>query len=422
MDTTFSASLASLNSALAAVSVVKPATIDALALSGYLLVAKGDTCSIYSESSQQKARASFTIKGLSDGEVVSFVLPLKNAAPLSCLDGSITFTSSSLGEFHLSYTTDGGAIQRFSTFDPRTLQSLDSDLDSAKQVCTFNAAIFREMLGLAKPYLADQSNLGVKESMKNIQIYDESRPEWAGGDQFMVASTGRRVIHLRCGEFQGKALTIPGTRVPLVLAFLAKSSGYVSLSTSESSTYLTNSSNTVVGWSDSSAELSKFKYFGLDQDSHILLASKSDLLKALQYVRKSLDPKEDRARLVYSHETPLLKIFSSENGTETVSPPVFVKALSSVDSLEGGAKSEKDDFSCVVSIDWLIDLVSPLKVDEVTLRLAPLREGQYLIRTVESFNLDSSGKVMSLCDLAADEPDKETPCECQVLRAIASKA
>jgi hypothetical protein len=273
--------------------------------------------------------------------------------------------------------------------------------------------------------MADLKDPKVKDVHKCLQIFDESLPEWAKGNGHLFATSAYKAFFFYCSDFKDHGLTLHGLRIPLLTGFLSKSGGLVTLKRSKTSTYFVNEDGQVIGWADVVAPPKKFDYYGLKKETHVLRISKDLFLKSLNYVRKALDPKKDKVRFQYDHQKSMIKILASDSGMEIGSPPVGVVPLDSTDGDEehpviGGDMSKSEDIACNVSIDFLLDLVSPVKGHEVELRLSPFpnRPGSYLIRTIEVFVVDDTGKLQ----IAEPEEGSGKVFKCQVTRFAPSKS
>lgn len=421
----FKAQLDDLNDALALASVVKPAAIDSAGNAGYLLVARGDTCYIYSEDEHQKSRVSFDITDL-DAEG-SMVFPLRGVSPLSYLEGEITLRSfEDDGVPMLEYETAAAASQKLPTFSPQSLQSLDKDLESAETVNTFPAFLLKEALTQAKAFMADLKDPKVKEVHKCLQIFDDSVPEWAKGDGHLFAASAFKAFFFYTPEFKGHGLTLHGLRLPLLTGFLSKSGGDVTLKRSKTSTYFVNDSGQVIGWADAVTAPKKFDYYSLKRETHVLRIPKEVFLRSLNYVRKALDSKKDKIRFEYDHAKMVVKVMASDNGMEITAPPVGVVPLDSSDGDDdspvfGGELSKTEDAAFNVSVDFLLDLLTPMKGHDVELRLSPFpnRPGSYLLRTIEVFHIDEHGKIQ---EMPSEESSQGRVFTCQVTRFAPSKS
>lgn len=420
----FKTSMPTLTSALSLASVVRPAAVDSTGKSGYLLVTRGDTCFVYSQDDHTKSRTSFPISDL-DGDG-SMVFPAGEVEALSYLDGDVTLESRiDGGDFVLTFETAGGASGSFSTFDPRALQSLDSDLEGATEEGAFPAGLLREALNAAKPYHADPKDPKSKEHHKCLQIFDASNDDWAAGNGHMFATNGYRALHFYCDEFRDRGLVLHSLRLPLLTSFLAKSDGYVKVYQSQTSTYFVNSDGLVIGWADSVAQHDRFSYYKWDLDDHIFRAPREILLRALTFVRKSLNPKKNTVRVQYDHNRMVLQFLTEDDGKDISSVPVGVVPVGPDDGsdeapVKGGSKSKVEDLACNVNIDWLLDLVSPVKGHDVELRFRPYpkKPNDRLIRSIETFLMDGKGRLQ----IAEPEDASEGQVyRCQVTRFMPSK-
>lgn len=421
----FKTQLSDLNQALTRASIIKPKE-DLSGISGFLMVARGETCFLYSEDedSFQRTRVSIPITELE--EEGSMILPSRAAAPLSVLEGEVTFTSKlEDGAHQVLYETSGGAEQTMPTLDARYLNSLDEDYEAAEKVSSFSPAVLRDALQQVKPFMpADSADPKVKDTHKCLQIMDDSKPEWAEGNGTAYGTTGSKSCYYYCDGLKGHGLSLHGLRVPLLLKFLSKTTEDITFKKSGTSSYfVTEDGNHVIGWSDSVTPHKKFDYYTLAGDTHILRLTQSVMVKNLEYIRKSLDPKQDRVRIQYDHEKGMIRIHAADNGATTVSPPIGVVPLSPEDGTEenpivGGLKSKTEGFACNFSVNNLLDMIGPAKGYDVQLRVAPFpkRDGAFLFRTIEAYSINGDGKVVIPGN---EEEDKVY--QCQVTRFSLSR-
>jgi len=391
----FKANATDLAQALNRASVVRPVPVDSQGSTGYLFVVRGEKCYIYSQDEHQKSRVDFPIFDV-EGEG-AFVFPAENAS-VQYLEGWVEIEPDEEEGVHIvKYNTESGATTKKISFDPRALQALDKDLESASEGTTYPVALLKEALSGAKNYLADAHGQA-KENFKTLQIFDTSKEEWSKGNGHLFASDGRCAYYFFCPDLKDKGLSVHTLRVGLLNSFLAKSEGDVTIRKSERSTYLVNSDDYVIGWVDQVVEHDKFGYYPLKRDGFILRASKDRIVKALQHVRSNLSSKKNRVRVEYNHEKKSLQFRAEDNGNEVFSAPVFIEPLDALDGtaenpMLGGDSSKKEDFAFNANIDQLLDMVSSSKSFDVLLRVGSSEKG-HLIRTIEEFALDPKGKVV----------------------------
>lgn len=422
----FQTQISDLVEALALASVVKPVALNASVPACYLLVPKGDVCFIYSEDQHQKSRVSFPIRNLEEDETgdSSFALPVESTSGFKYLDGELTVEHSKEGDtFMVKWSDETGAEVSRPTFDPYNFQALDQDFESASDGPTFSTTMLREALSAARSWVADPKASGVAENFKSVQIFDDSKPEWESGNGVLFAANGYRAMYFYCEDFLGKGLGLHGLRIPLLTSFLSKSEGNVTLKRGTSSTYFVNSQGQVVGWSDVVTETSKFAYGSLAKDTHVIRVPKEHLVRALSLVRSELDPRKDIVRFQYNHQQKTLQFLASDDGKSISSRPVGVVPLDSEDGsdaypIKGGELSKSQDFSCNVNLDWMLELVTPVKGQEVELRFySNTSKKGNAIRTLETFFLDEKGKVR----ISKESSSEERVFTCQVTRFIPSK-
>lgn len=406
----FRAQITDLNEALGLVSVVTPRPIPNQG-AGYLMVVSGTTCSVYSHDGARKAKTSFEVSDV-DGDG-SFVLPVEKVSALKYLDGYADFKAGKSDDrFFVEYESEAGAKQEFSTFDPMAIKPFDEELaaPSNGEGDVFPAAILREALNLVKPFFSPLADSRVSdEAFKTIRLFDGRTDDTKKGNGVMYAADKVRAGYFSCEALKDMSLSVHGQHLPVLLSFLAKCEGNVTILACASSTFVRNSKGQVFGWPHQTKQHEKFSYYGLKMDQFILRMPKDLLVKALRYVRNGIDPRKDKIRVQYSYENKTLQIVASEEASRIESPPVGVLP---VEESETGAGSlgNKEDFAANLNLNQFLELVEPMKGHEVTLRVAnvPLNgETQTLLRTIEEFHLNEQGRVV----IPSPEGEKAYPCK-----------
>jgi hypothetical protein len=296
---------------------------------------------------------------------------------------------------------------------------LDRDLESAKEGPAFPSVLLREAVNLGKGYLADSNGSRTKEYFKCFQLFDESKETWKAGNGHLFAADGYRAFYFYSPEFEGKSLNVHTLRTALLTSFLSKSKGDIQIRRSDRSSYLVNKDNQVVGWSDPVSEHELFSYYPHSKDSYVLRIRQGVILKALNYMRAELDAKRDKVRVQYVAEKGTLQFLASENGKDIFSAPISVVPLSPEDGtvdfpIRGGEKSKTEDFTCNLNLNHFIDLFAPAKNNEVELRIGIAKGSSFLIRTIDSFHMDTDGKVVV-------PSEGEKTYSCRVTRFISNK-
>jgi len=417
----FKLSAQDLNEALGVVGVVSPRPLTAQGGSGFLFVARGDRCFIYSRDSQHQTRADVPIEDL-DTEG-SFIYPSDKVSSFKYLDGWIEFESGhdeTDDRYWVRYHTESGATEERSTLNPRLLQALDESLEAATSEFKLSVGLLREALSTTKPFLAKVGDARAPENFKTLQLFDYSKDAWKAGNGYFFAADGIRACYFYCKALEDKGLSIHGQHLPQIMSFLSKCGGTVTIKQGQGITFATNGRGQVLGWAHHVRQHDKFSYYSYKKDSFILKVPKDPLTKALRFVRAGLDPKKDKIRVSYKHQAKTLQFFTSEGSTSTVeSMPVGITTVTD-DALGGGTGGDTTDFSANININQLLELVEPLKSFEVSLRVAivPSREGRkeaFLFRTVEDYYIGTDGKLLINAD------DDETAYECQVTRFMPSR-
>lgn len=386
-----------LSAALDIAGIVSPKPVTAQGGAGFLFVVSGGSCYIHSRDSQHQARVEVPAEDI-EGEG-SFIFPADKIGSLKYVGGWVEFECGHDTEddrFWVRYRTQKGANADRATIDPRLMQPLDEALGKATHTATYPAAILREGLNQAKNFLAKDGRAA--ENFKTLQIFDASQEKWAKGDGHLFAADGVRACYFFCEAFCGKGLNIHGQHLGPIMAFLAKSSGDVDIKIGDGVTFAINANNQVLGWAHHVKQHEKFSYYPYSWDGFILRAPKDLLLNALRYVRAGLDAKRDKIRITYTHSDNQMSFITSEGSGKDASEPVTVTPI--VDAERGGGElGASADFAVNVNIDMLLDVIEPLKANEVELRvtIVPAKEGRkeaHLLRTIDEFWLDSNGKLL----------------------------
>jgi len=409
-----------LNEALNVVSIVPPRPITSQGGAGFLFVVEGSTCRIHSRDALRQARAEVEVTDV-DGDG-SFIYPSDKVKALAYLDGWIEFEAGHDKDddrYWVKYRSEGAAESERSTYDPRLVQSMDEGLDAAETEYTFPSALLKEGLGVTKRYLAKPTETGVEDQFKILQLFDESKKEWARGDGHLFASDHVRVCYFYCEALKGKGLTVHGQHMPMLLAFLAKCEGEVTIKLGQGVTYIVNSKGWALGWAHHVKTHGKFSYYGHKMDGWLLKVDKDIILKTLRHTRAELDKRRDKIRVEYTHEDTSLRFRSSEGSGKVCSVPVGVVPVE--DDQGAGTKGKTDDFAANVNIDFLLGLFEPMHDHQAEFRasLVPAGQGRrevVLFRTIEEFWLSESGKL-----LISPSDTKEESYQCRVTRFMPSR-
>lgn len=412
----FRVQVGDLNEALSLVSVVTPRPIGTQG-SGYLFRLSGTTCMVYSQDASRKVRTSFEVTDV-EGEG-SFVLPVDKTSALKYLDGYADFTASKSGDrYVVSYESETGARQEFTTFDPMSIKPFDDEMDDAKSTDTYPVAVLREGLSLMKTYISPVGDAKVsEESFKALHLFDGSTETTKKGNGYFYAADKIRVGYFYCEALKDKSLSVHGQHLPTLLGFLSKCEGDVQLLTCQSTTFVKNSRGQVFGWARQAKQADKFAYYNLKLDGFVLRVPKDQLVKALRYIRGGLDSKADKIRLQYSHETPTLRIIASEDSSRIESAPVGVRVVEESDT-GAGAMGSTTDFAFNLNLNQFLDIVDPVKGNEVMLRVVVPKEdtdASPMLRTIEEFFINDQGRIV------IHPAEGEKAYQCKVTRYMPSR-
>lgn len=409
-----------LNEALAVASIVPPMSVTSQGGAGFLFVVKEGSCSIHSRDALRQARVEIPITDV-DGDG-SFIYPSAKIKELPHLDGWIEFEAGHDEDddrYWVKYHTEGGAEAERSTYDPRLVQSMDEALEKAGEGRTFPVAPLKEGLRLTQSYLTKPNDTRTDDRFKVLQLFDDSKKEWARGDGHLFASDHVRACYFFCEVFKGKGLAIHGQHLPMLTAFLAKCEGDVTLKQGEGVTYLLNSKGWAVAWAHYNATHGKFGYYSHKEDSFILKVPKDILVKTLRYTRGALDKRQDKIRVRYNHENTSLQFLTSEVDGSACS--ILVSVVPVEGEEESGKLGKTEPFEANVNINYLLELFESMQAHEPELRVSIIsaaknRREVVLFRTIEEFWLSASGKV-----LINPKDTKEESYQCRVTRFMPSK-
>jgi len=409
----FRVQAADLQGALDLVSVVPPKAITPQGGAGFLFVVRGDRCFLYSQDSLHVTRADLPITDV-EGEG-RFIYPASYAAAFQHVDGWIEIESGKDEKEDrdwVRYKSESGANGDRSSFDPRLLGVCDDELEATKVSCDFPVAIFRDAIGISKPYLAKPGDTRSDEHYKGLQIFDDSKDEWKKGNGTMFASDGTRACYYYCDNFEGKGMAIHGQHLGFLAAFLSKCEGKVTLRVGENKTFAVDSKGRVFGWAHHLKHHPKYGYYSLKGDNYVLHIPKDLLIKALRYARTELAPKRDKIRVTFDYKEKTLLFRSSEASGKAMSFPVLARVTTADDA----------NFEANVNVDHMIDLVEGVRTVDVELRTTVVpskdgRKGRVLFRTLDDFYLNEEGKSV----ITSDEKKPEDVVKCKVTRFMPSK-
>lgn len=408
-----------LNNALNVVTLVSPTVVTSQGASGYLFVVQDGKFSIHSRDEHRRIKVDVPVNDAEEDG--SCIYPADKVASMRYLDGWIDFEAGQEegGQFWVKYQSEGGAKAKRSTCDPSLMQTIDEDLEKAKEGFTVPAVLLREALTVTRGYAAKAADTRLDDQYKTVQLFDAAaKKEWAKGDGCVYATDHIRMIYFFCEALKGKGLAVHGRHFQCVMSFLAKCEGEVTIRPGENVTFLTDAKGNTLGWSDHYKHHGKYSYYPLKMDGFVFRVPKSSLIKTLKLVRAELDPKRDKIRVKYTHDTPSLWFTASDTKGDVESNPVGVKPVVDEEKGTGGSGLTRD-FTTNVNIDHLLDLVNDVKDHEVEFRAAVVEKGDreyVLFRTIERFLMNAEGKIE-----ISEEGAKGETYPCEVTRFMPSK-
>lgn len=405
-------------SALEVVSVITP-KVSGSEDKWLLFKIKDSRCYVYAADTTHIVRADFEVFD-ADTEG-SFVVPYEKAKAIKYLDGTLKIEASSdpaSGRYWVKYDTEDGGNGDWATANPALVAISDDRLDGAGTEFEFPAGLLKEALSNCSSTLNTVTDQD-PDYLRTVQIFDDSKEEWAKGNGTMFSSNGSQLRYFYSEAFKGKGFSIHYQHLRLLPSFLAKSEGSVTIRVGVGSTCAVNSQGHVLSWTHHTKTHEKYRYFSLDSDQYVLKAPKDLLLKALRSVKSALGEKRDRIRVQYSASEQSLRFFASDGSNKTNSVPVGVKP--EIEEGGAGALGGEKDIAFNASVDNIIDLVKDARGFEVQLRFGVVKipssgKEATLVRSVEDFIMTASGNV------AISQGEAKEECyQCRVTRYTPSK-
>jgi hypothetical protein len=406
-----------LNAALDVVSIVTPFPLDGKAGSGYLFVIRGNRCSLYSRDMQHVVKAELPIRDV-EGEG-AFIYPNEFAGAFKFFEGDYVdfdVDCNEAGVYSVKYSTGSGASAERTAIDPNQTKTCDADLLSAKDERSYPVAVLREGFAQMYPFLAGTKDQKSEDHFKTLQLFDNSKEEWAKGASTLYAANSVQAGYFESDAFEGlKGFAVHGQHLSQLGSFLAKATGVVTFKNGQNMTFVEDESGKAFGWTHHTKMHSKYSYYSFKADKYVLAVPRSEMLNALKYTRSEMDAKRDKIKLSWSNSDKTLRFEVVESNSKARSFPVTCAVV----------ETQPEDFALNVNIDHLISLFSGVKGNEAVFRVALLPadpahpKGRGMFRTIDEFFLDAAGKVV-IADTAADKKPEGT-FRCKVTRFMPSK-
>jgi hypothetical protein len=124
----------------------------------------------------------------------------------------------------------------------------------------------------------------------------------------------------------------------------------------------------------------------------VLLVRREAVLRELAYIRRELDDRRSRVRLIFDQATLAIR-FQVVAGGDSTSAPIGVEVV------DGGPGLEPASFADDVNVESLLSLFLAMKSELVEFRRFPMDEhngpkSMAGFRTIDDFLLDPDGKVV----------------------------
>ena len=368
--------------------------------------------SVSSRDALRIARAEFTCDS-AEGEG-AFVLPVALAESVMGAEGLVEIEARREGDARFVRQAFAGSTAEVGSFDPRLLSSCDRELDASTEAQALPAAVLREALRLATPYIAKATDHSANDLQQTVELLDATRPGCASGDGCVYAGNGVEVFYFRSDALRGRRLAIHGQHVPVVLRFLASAGEQVQVRAGAHHTFLVDERRRVLGWCHHKRRHEMFKAFPDRMDTHRLLVSREGFLQATRYVATLLPSGRQKVRVTFDPAACDLRIHGVADRTRVESAPVAVVLPPN----EGVPTS----FSLNANVNRLVNLAEHLRAHEFLLRIAIVsgKDGQpesAYFRALDEFWLSDTGKVVG----GSDVPVGKAPADahkCVVTRIL----
>jgi len=253
------------------------------------------------------------------------------------------------------------------------------------------AAILREAIRLAAPFVAKPTAVRVDDEFRNVQVFDSK----SGGDGYLFASDSVRTVYFWSEALQGHGgLAIGRSEIRRVLSFLpTRSANGVKVSVGDDRTLLT-SGGQALSLRSPTKRHEKLSFNSLGDAPLVLLVDPNELLKAAQFTRASLDRSQSNIEVRLNHERLELRLAFEDRGGHGESGPVSVVPK----PVDGQPRKEAHDWAFSTNVDHLITLVRDAKAALIELHVFTKadRGGETaLIQTIDEFFLDRRGRTVS---------------------------
>ncbi len=382
---------ASLREALAHVSVVKPKAPLPNTPAAYRVEVRGGSCFLYARDGSHVSRAKFSYLEFEGEEGDAFLLPASNVEALAYGGTHLTFSTSETeaGTKVLLIQGERGTVSEAPLLDSNLVLSFDAELTGAQGGAVFKAAVLNDALTQARGFLPKDNNPRTEEHFKSVVIADGSNPKLDLPNGTLYAADGIRAFYYFSDDFVGQAFSIHANHLPLLVSFLAKAKGLVSILKGANLTFASSENGTVLGWSHHHKQYEQARRY--KEDHSIFLTPKETILEALRYLRGAIDEKRNKIKVAYKHSESTLTFSSVDGHSKATSFPV-VLIPKQVEGKTLAVKAEDSEFS--MNLDHFLTLVSSCRGNEVELRLNFRNDkGLVLVRTVETFTLNDEGKI-----------------------------
>src|SRR5208283_3751944 len=167
---------------------------------------------------------------------------------------------------------------------PRRVIRGDKEFDDALKggKVEFNVGVLREALSLAQSFLPKSSDKAVAEHLNTVQIFDQSKPEWATGDGRMFCADGFRVFDFHTNLFEGKSFALHSSHLGKLSNFLGKCSGQVAFYKTKNKAFFVNGEkDQLFGWNHEVKTHERYGSYPASLDKWVFRIERGTLLKAI---------------------------------------------------------------------------------------------------------------------------------------------
>jgi len=387
---------------------------------GYLVTVNADGSGfIYSRGDAAVVRAPLVVTDV-EGEG-DFLFPAKVVSVFRHIKGVLVFeveTDTIEGKTKVKYYRENDPATGVSgerlMESPKLVAKCEAEMAEAQTTHEYSPAVLRVALAAVKSYAAPKdSDVGGAEMghFHTIQIFDDSKPEWAKGDGVMYAADSYRAAYFECATFKGKHFPLGVEHVPVVLSFLGDCEGVVKLHNAANMVFIEDTKGCVLGLRHRVLTHPRYAFYSLDKDRFVFNVGREAMLDALRQIQAEMADSQDlkKIRVVYEADKNSI-VFQKADSVGSARSDLVTVTRAKTDP------GNTDSFTAHVNIDHIIELFDNMESNQVELRVALIPKGnkQFAVfRTLDRVWYGANGKPVT-------DTTEEGAVECLVTRFMPS--